>query len=509
MTLRRRRLRPVPNKPGLRAALLALVLLSGGIGVASADAAPKRAATKAAKPAKSRPKPAVVAPVPKPTVLTLDEVLASARFHAPQVLEALARVRGAQARVITTEAAFDTVFSAEADTRVTGYYDGRDVQAKVTKPLEKWGGFAYGGYRVSGGTFPIYEDERFTSQLGELKAGAVFALMRDRMIDDRRFNRFQAEADVAIAETDKLMVAIGVQTRAIQTYNNWIIAGQRLEVYQDLLKLARDRQAGFKRQVEEGARPSILLTENEQNILRRQTLVVQSEQALGIAATALSLYLRDGDGVPIVVDAARLPAKLPPPIPLPAQPRDMILARPDLRNIEIRMKQATQRLALDRNAFLPRLDLKVESSNDFGAIGQGGASRNGFESRVGLTFTLPLEQSAARGRIAQTNAELDAFKARRRFLEDQIVADIDGLGIAVTNTGRLVTIASDEADRAATMAVAERRRFELGASDFFLVNIREESAADAAVRRLDAAFRQTVAHADLAAATADLGALGL
>jgi outer membrane protein TolC len=305
------------------------------------------------------------------------------------------------------------------------------------------------------------------------------------------------------------MVAIGVQTRAIQAYNNWVFAGLRLKVYQELLKLAEDRQAGIKRQIDEGARPTILLTENEQNILRRKTLVVQSEQALGVAATALSLYLRDADGVPIVPDVRRLPGAPTQPLPRPAQPRDLVMQRPDLRGLDIRLKAASQRLALDRNAFLPRLDLKVEASNDFGNVGLGGPSRNGLESKVGLTFTLPLQQSAARGRLAQTNAELDAFKARRRFLEDQITADIDGLGIAVTNTDKLVGIAADEADRAATMAVAERRRFELGSSDFFLVNVREESAADARVRRLDAAFRQTVARADLAAATADLDALGL
>ncbi|MEY2883901.1 MAG: hypothetical protein RL490_1625 [Pseudomonadota bacterium] len=441
--------------------------------------------------------------------LTLDEVLASARFHAPQVLEALARVRGAEGKLLSAEAAFDTVFSAQADTRLTGYYDGRDVEAKVTQPLADWGGYAYGSYRVSGGKFPIYEDQRYTNQLGEIKAGAVLALMRDRMIDERRFARTVAEADVALADADRLMVAIGVQTRAIQAYNNWVVAGLRLGIYRDLLKLAEDRQSGFKRQVQEGARPSILLTENEQNILRRQTLVVQSEQALAQAAQTLSLYLRDADGRPRVPDTARLPGALPPPLRRPAQPAAMLAARPDIRTIDIRMNQARQRVALDRNAFLPRLDLKVEASQDIGGYGFGGPSRSGTESRVGLTFTLPLQQRAARGRIAQTNAELDAFKQRRRMLEDQILADVEGLNIAVTNTAKLATLAADEASRADAMAGAERRRFTLGASDFFLVNVREEAAADARVRRLDAAFRMTVAHADLAAATADLESLGL
>ena len=441
--------------------------------------------------------------------LTLDEVLASARFHAPQVLEALARVRGAQGKLLSAEAAFDTVFAAEAETRLSGYYDGREIGATVTQPLADWGGKLYGGYRVSGGRFPVYEDERYTNQLGEIKAGAVFALMRDRMIDERRFARNQAEADIALAEADRLMVAIGVQTRAIQAYNNWVVAGLRLRVYRDLLALSQDRQAGFRRQVAEGARPTILLTENEQNILRRQTLVVQSEQALAQAGQTLSLYLRDAEGRPLVADAARLPVAFSAPLRKPAQPVAMAAQRPDLRSIDIRMAQAAERIALDRNALQPRLDLKVEASRDLGDVGEGGPSRSGTESKVGLTFTLPLQQRAARGRIAQTNAEIDAFKQRRRFLEDQIVADIEGLGIAVTNTGRLAVLAADEAGRAEQMAVAERRRFQLGASDFFLVNVREEAAADARVRRLDAAFRQIVAHAELAAATADVDALGL
>jgi len=45
----------------------------------------------------------------------LAELLASARFHAPQVLEALARVRGAQGRVLSAQAAFDTVTLAEVE----------------------------------------------------------------------------------------------------------------------------------------------------------------------------------------------------------------------------------------------------------------------------------------------------------------------------------------------------------------------------------------------------------
>ncbi|WP_439533705.1 TolC family protein [Polymorphobacter sp.] len=444
--------------------------------------------------------------------LTLAEVLASSRFHAPQVLEAMARIRGAEGRLLSTQAAFDTVFSADINSRVFGFYDGSNANVRLTQPLPENGGYTYGGYRISSGRFPVYEDEYYTNQAGEVMAGAVFSLLRDRAIDERRFARSLAEADIAIAEADRLMIAIGVQRQALSAYNAWVAAGMRLKVYRDLLDLAETRQAGFRRQVEEGARPRILLTENEQNILRRQTLVVQTEQQLAQAAAALSLYYRAADGTPITPPPSRLPPGLPPliiPDRIGLDPATIAAARPDLRTLDIRIRQQSQRLALDRNSFLPKLDLKVEASRDLGPIGPGGNSRTPTEGKLGLSLTVPLQQSAARGRLAQTNAEIEAFRQRRRLLEDQIGAEVGQLAIAVSATARLRTIAEDEQDRATTMASAERRRFEAGASDFFLVNVREESAADAQVRALDAAVRQITANAELAAVTADLDALGL
>ncbi len=441
--------------------------------------------------------------------LTLEALLAASRFHAPQVLEALARVRGAQGRLLTTEGAFDTLFNANIDARPTGFYDGAEAGARLTQPLANNGGSVFGGYEIARGSFPSSQSSNNTAQLGRLTVGTLFSLLRDRDIDDRRFNRAMASADIALADNDRLLVAIGVQARAIAAWNNWVIAGQRVTVFKGLLRLALDRQAGFKRQVAEGLRPAILLTENEQNILRRQTLVVQAEQTLEQSAVNLSLFWRDADGNTLVPGQQQLPRALPLPLPVAEDVMAALENRPDLRVVDVRIAQARQRLLLDRNNFLPRLDLKAEVNQYIGDAGQGGQAYTGTETKLGVTLTVPIQQRTARGRLDQTRADIDGFAQRRRFIEDQIRIEIGGLSIAARQSRRLLGIAIDEQDRALAMANAERRRFQEGASDFFLVNIREEAAADAQVRRLDAAFRQIVAHADLAAATADLGALGL
>lgn len=441
--------------------------------------------------------------------LELSELLESSATHAPQVLEAIARVRAAEGRRLAADGAFDTVFAGEAETRLSGFYDGRFAGGTVTRPLERRGGYVYGGYRVSGGDFPIYEDERFTNRWGELKVGAVFALLRDRAVDERRFGRTQADADIALAATERTMVAIGVQRRAIDAWLQWVAAGMRLSVYRELLTLAEDRDAGFRRQVETGARAEIIIAENDQTILRRRALVVDSERALEAAAARLSLFWRGPDGRPRVPPASALPSALPAPLPLPDNQLALALARPDLRAIDIRLAAAEERLALDRNLRRPRLDFTVEASQDLGPEGEGGPSRTGTESKVGVVFSVPFEQRLADGRIAATKAEMAAFELRRRQLEEEIAVALDALAADVRASARTVELAAGERDRARELAVAERRRFQLGASDLFLAIVREEAAADAEVRAIEAALRQATAHADVVATAADLPTLGL
>lgn len=500
-----------------RAVILTLLALAAAAQAADAEGLAQRrarpasgkpaAAPRASAPPASPPAPAE-SPAARP-VLTLGEVLASSARFQPQILEAIAKVRSAEGKRLQAEGAFDTQVKAEGVGRLSGYYDGSYAGGTIERPIENFGGSYYGGYRISGGRFPIYEDERYTNVLGEIKAGAVLSLLRDRFIDDRRFNRGNAALDVDVAEAERLITAISVQRRAVAAYNLWVAAGMRLKVYRDLLELARARQAGLERQVELGARPRIILTEQAQNILKRETLVARTEQELANAANTLSLFWRDANGQPRRPSPELLPDGFP-TIPQPVGATRMALqGRPDLKTLDLRIAQATNRLELDRNQLKPRLDLKVEASQDLGPVGSGGPSRNGFESKVGLSFSVPLERRAAKGRIAATTAEIDGLERRRQTTREQIAAELEGIAIDVRATERLALLAEEERARAGEMARAEQRRFTEGASDFFLVNLREEAAADAAVRQLDARFRNLVSNAELAAAAADLKALGL
>jgi hypothetical protein len=59
------------------------------------------------------------------------------------------------------------------------------------------------------------------------------------------------------------------------------------------------------------------------------------------------------------------------------------------------------------------------------------------------------------------------------------------------------------------MVQAERTRFRLGAGEFFLVNAREETAANAQIGAIRAELAGRLAEASYNAATMNLDALGL
>lgn len=433
--------------------------------------------------------------------LTLDTVLRSSAAHAPQVLEALARQRQSEARVLGARGQFDLVFESEAKIRALGWYDGSTLDVQASRPLTGNGGALYGGYRLSLGDFPVYDGKSLTNGLGEVRVGAVFALLRDRVIDERRGRLALAEGDVGIAALEAEMVAIGVQRRAVDAYQQWVAAGLRMALLRDLLALAEQRQDSIERQIALGARPPVLEIENRQNIIRRRALLVRAEQDLQLAANALSLFLRDDLGRPVVPTPAQLPPALPAGLmPDVADQSAALSGRPDMKALIARIEQTGLRASLADNDLRPRLDLRIEGSQDFGT---GSATREPAEALIGLKLAVPLQRRAARGRLAEALAERDALTLRRQQLEEQIGVELANLGTQMNGAAQLAQMASEEAALARRMAEAERRRFALGASDFLLVNLREEALADAALREIDAHYRSLAARAELVAALAD------
>jgi len=451
-----------------------------------------------------------------PASLTADDVLRASARHFPAILESLARRRAAEGEALEALGEFDLVFGADNFNRVSGFYEGSSVITGTTRQrLRSFGSSVYAGYSLSDGDLPVYEDEYFTNSGGELTVGVLFSLLRDRTIDEERFGLRDTELAVREADQDVLFTQIGVQQRALIAYWRWVTEGRKLNVYRGLLQLALDRESGLEQQVRRGARAPIFLTENRQNLVRRQALVTAAERDFRRASNSLSFFLRDANGEPETPAPGRVPPlesldqPLKPAAVAPPGMSDALLRRPELLRLRATIERVRNRIALAENALKPRLDFNVEVDHDFGGIAEGGVSRDGTDTKVGFTFSIPLQQRTGRGQVYAAEAELNALRQEQRQTQDEIEIEVNNILVALDGAEALLDLARNQVGLAEQMRDAEQRRFESGASDFFLVNIREETAADARVQFHEARLEREVALADYHAATVDLQKLGL
>jgi outer membrane protein TolC len=463
-----------------------------------------------------------IAPVGEPLEQALttgallpEEVLRSSALTFPSILEAFEREAAARSDQLSADGAFDLMLKGEAYDRLTGFYSGGFAKAEVRQPLRPFGAEVFGSYRVSNGDFPTYENENYTNNLGELKVGALFSLLRNRDIDSRRFAIEDTRLAASQARLDVMLVQLNVQLEALRAYWRWVVAGEEIRVFEELLEIAEARQVGLTREVREGARAAIALTENEQNLLQRRALLEQARRDFQTASNSLGFYLRGSDGQLIVPTREMLPdaARIKPVAPveqLVATPMSEVIAsRPELQTFKLALERANNRVALRRNDLQPKLDASVELSRDFGQIGPGGPGFDSTDTVVGLTFTVPLQRREARGRLRRAEAELRETELRQRRIADQITTEVGNILANLGAAVRLAELARAEVRQAGQLVQAERTRFRLGAGDFFLVNLREERAADAQVRAIRAELAGRLAEASYNAATMNLTALGL
>jgi outer membrane protein TolC len=435
--------------------------------------------------------------------LALETVLRSAAAYYPQVLAAREAARARASGALATEGAFDLRVDQVGQVRASGFYDGRTLDTRLVKPLPAFGAQIYGGYKLSDGQFPVYENEFDTLSGGEFSVGAILSLWRDREIDQRRFDLARSRNEVRKAELELLLRQILVQREAAGAYLQWLAAGRELQVYQELLRLADLRQTQFADLVREGALAQITLTENLQAVLRRRALVADAERLLVNRANFLSLYLRNPDGSPRVPSADELPADFPrlPPVDAAAIEAAVAAAlelRPDAALLAVDGQVEADRVRLGENLLKPRVDVGITAARD---VGSGSNTLDGTETVVKLQVSIPVERRTGEGRRAEAQANLNRIRQEQRLIEDRIAAEIRNVGNDIVANERLMKITADELTQATTMEAAERERLEAGQSNFFLLNAREETSADVRVRHIRAEQVYGQSLADFYAAT--------
>lgn len=440
--------------------------------------------------------------------LLLGDVLASVTNQYPPLLAALIERDVAAGRLRSANATFDFNVFAKIFNNPSGYYDSTTVDTGFEQFTGWWGSTIFGGYRLTrGGALPDYDKDR-TQAAGEPRVGFRLPLLRDGAIDRRRAAVLKARLDQELADPFIQRQHLDFIRAATVGYYAWLAAGQRLQLAEELLRVANDRGSSLTNQVNAGLIPRITLKDNERLVVARQLAVTQARRRFEAAALALSLFHRDSGESPVIAGRERLPAAFPvapPPDPVrvEADIRLALAARPELRRLQLAGEKLGVDLRLARNQLLPQLDAGVSVSQDIGR--RLYRDKGEFETQLGLEFRLPLQRSEAKGRVADVNAQLEQLLNEERFARDRIAAEVRDAASALAAAHEQIQQARLNATLAAELQAAEAERLRRGATDLLALQLREQAAFDAQVMEVDALAEYFRALADYRAATAQEG----
>lgn len=411
----------------------------------------------------------------------------------------------AEAELMAARGGFDPYLSAYGALRTGGYYELRRLDVELRQPTPIWGAEVYAGYRlgrdVGENDYPTYYDDQTLSE-GELRAGLVVPLWQNGPLDARRAARARAGFGVERARSTREATELDLRQKAAEAYWKWVAAGRKLRVAEMLLSLATQRLEQTRARAAAGAIPEVDALEAERSVLSRQGSVISARRSLEAAALVLGLFVRDSNGDPRAPAESRLPDTLPVPESIgdaetffPA----VLACHPRLRAARASLRATDVGRELARAQRGPRIDLGLEVSRDFG---QGSASLPGtvFESK--LRFAMPLLLRAARGRLEATEQRYLAEAEELRFLEDGIRTELGDAASQWSAARERYELALRLVDVVRRLAVAEERRFQAGATDLLVVNLREQSLAEAEASLVDAAAELWMARARWDALTA-------
>jgi len=427
--------------------------------------------------------------------LTVKEVQESVRAHAPKLAAAEAKVEAARAKAMGSRGALDPVVSSKSK-RATGAYDRlvTDQQLTVTTP---WGPSFSAGHRLGLGDFPTYDGGAETDPAGEWHATVRSPLMAGLGMTDHRAGMLVADRKVVEQTARRDHTLQQLLGRSALAHAKWVAAGRKLALSNDLLRLAEQRQAAIDRRVAEGAVPPMDALDNHRAVLSRSAARAAAEQVFVEAGVALSLYLRDDQGLPRVPGLEELPTARAPAVHDLAENSLVEHAlgnRPELQALAASREAAEVDLRLARATLRPKVDGSLSVSQT--VLSPQNAWTAGVEA------SLPLAMRKARGSVGAARARLLELDAAVQWQSDQVSAEVAQAVRARDAAETWWRLSRQAVDQAEAVLELEQRAYELGASDLFQLTQREVTLARERSGEITAWLALVAADARLRTATA-------
>jgi outer membrane protein TolC len=421
---------------------------------------------------------------PWPTfALTEDEVIKSVLDHFPLIEEAELKLSSSEQEVLAAEGAFDHKLKFKSRNRIEDKYDNQYFETILERQTSLKGINLVTGHRQGLGHFPGYDKKYKTSGAGEIFAGLSIPLLRNFSTDEYRTNlKIKNIEKEQSKEQLKLKKMIYIH-KALSLYYKWVLESQKLKINRGIYELAKSRHEMIEKKFKAGDLEQFKVIDNLRAIDKRASELLKNEIELNKVRVELSLYVRDEKGFPknLTMDSdTELKLKKPEQVPT---------VKNELENPQLEiLRMEIEKLQADRDFYeqskLPGLSVELLGSKEL-------SPNPAYDPRslqVGVSFDFPLENRKAEGKTVSSLYKIGALKKQRDFLSQELQRQIHFFISASSQSKERWVISDREFVNTNKMADAEKKRWLQGASDLFIVNLREQDVADADIRRWSALY---------------------
>lgn len=421
--------------------------------------------------------------VSKSPFIILENLYKSVDEHFPLIIRAINDVQEKQALELEREGFQDSKIKGKYNSRGDGFYTGDYLDVSVERNLGFLNSKIYGGWRQSRGSFPEYEGKMETLGQGESNIGFSFSLLKNSFIDKNRALLQKAKNNVDLSQNELEQLRFSIRREAEIQFWNLYYSREILIVTETMLKLAEDRISGIKRRIKNGDLAKLSLIESQKIILNRKSDLLATRQNFINAALDFSLFYRDSKGLPLILKRSELESEELKVTNLQYSVLDKALSSLEnnliLRKLDIKKKNSQIDLRIGKNSLRPTLDVSFEQSKDQGS---GSETLRGDENRVLLNLEIPIERMTGKGQVSAAKNKIRKIELERDFKKLQIRNKIINSFNTANNLKNVLKNLGQAVDFTEQLEKAERRRFKTGASNIFILNLREQDTANAKIK---------------------------
>ena len=423
--------------------------------------------------------------------LTEQDVARSVLSNFSLIQEAELKSEAAQGELVSAEGAFDHKLVFKTRNRIEDKYDNQYFETTLERQTAHGGVNLVAGHRQGLGNFPAYDGKYETSGAGEIFAGLSIPVLRNFKTDEFRTNLKIKQIEKKQAELEVSLKKMIYMHKALSLYYKWILETQKLKINKSIFELAKERHEMIYKKFVAGDIEKIKVTDNQRAIDKRSGDILKNEIELNKLRAQLGVFLTDNQGSPLLI-----PLESSPEFILQTSehsvPSSDISSNPQVKILDFESEKLKVESDFFDQSKLPGLNLELLGAKELSSNQPYDPNR----LQVGLKFDFPLENRKAEGKSVAYNYKVKAIEKKQLFLELELSQQLSFFIKASADSKQRWEITNKEYEGSKKMADAEKKRWLQGASDLFVINLREQDVADVDIRRWTALYDYHQYHLD-------------